>query len=837
MMGPLGLFLIAFANLLDVSYGCNVTGNWYDSQSTPNQQLVFRIQDVSKSLMALAVTYNPNWVTGKVEYDPSKSDIVLYLDDGEIINGTMASDCSNITWPYVKATWIKAPKVDSVHVIFMNHLDVGYAQLAVDIINEYFTVYFPRAIRLAEEFNYYRNDESFIYTTQPWLISLYLNCPPNIIFNGTRVQCPSSHEVQVFDNAIKKGYIAWHAGPMNMQIEFMNKAVLEASLKVAQDLNKRYGITTSVLSQRDVPGMTACAIPTFVQYGIKAVSVGVNSGSAPPAVPKIFNWRNNGSSVIGIWHAGGYPNDPGRDLEGARGISYHDCTVAPGSTNALCFAFRTDNTGPPRSLDEIDRQYQILREEFPEARVFASTLDAYAQTIDINSLPVVDQEIGDTWIVGVASDPHKSASYRAMSVGLSQCIQDKACDLSDPIVANATRFLIKLPEHTWGLSGVHNDDDWTNTDFQKARSTSDFVRNEQSWVEQRMFINLTLEASQGHKLYDYMTDNLNQQQTTTTPDLSQYTEIDPSKVYTVYDGKVTIGFDSTEGTVNNLVYNVSHKAQYTYATSYRPLGEFSYITYNDTDFDFMMSRYDYAFNAGFEKPGSQDSANPKSDVWPTKLVSLYQSKSKETLFLTHLVIYDTQAHTYYGAPSDIWIAVELILINSETPPVLRIDFDLTWYNKTATRLPEAIMYSFFPCTPFPSTYWVATLSKIDKDSSFNVGDVVNNGSQYQHVVDHVSLSPSKQSSQHSDAVFLTPEDSSTKIIINSTDVPLLCPITGDGRSPTPFPVPLETLGSDNVIGVAFNMHNNIWNTNYPLYYPFIEGDKNFRARFTLVMYH
>jgi hypothetical protein len=50
----------------------------------------------------------------------------------------------------------------------------------------------------------------------------------------------------------------------------------------------------AVLLQRDVPGLTRAVIPVFVSKGIKAISVGVNAGSAPPGVPKCtpFIWRD-----------------------------------------------------------------------------------------------------------------------------------------------------------------------------------------------------------------------------------------------------------------------------------------------------------------------------------------------------------------------------------------------------------------------------------------------------------------------------------------------------------------------------------------------------------------
>ena len=69
--------------------------------------------------------------------------------------------------------------------------------------------------------------------------------------------------------------------------------------------------------------------------------------------------------------------------------------------------------------------YEILRAEFPEAKIAASTFEnffAAVQPIKSN-LPVVTKEIGDLWIQGIASDPHKMAAYRAFSSAVEECFQ------------------------------------------------------------------------------------------------------------------------------------------------------------------------------------------------------------------------------------------------------------------------------------------------------------------------------------------------------------------------------------------------------------------------------
>ena len=51
--------------------------------------------------------------------------------------------------------------------------------------------------------------------------------------------------------------------------------------------------------------------------------------------------------------------------------------------------------------------------------------------------------------------------------------------------------------------------------------------------------------------------------------------------------------------------------------------------------------------------------------------------------------------------------------------------------------------------------------------------------------------------------------------------------------PLPAPTPLAT--PDPLGGVHFSLVNNLWNTNYPEFYPFREGDENSRFRFSLTV--
>ena len=216
------------------------------------------------------------------------------------LNTVIISQTPSPTLP----TWI-----DTVHLVISNHFDCGFAGIdpqlgfAVNVVNKYFNVYFPMAIQNGITL---KNNHSlpFTWMTQSWLISLYFNCPPNMGLN-----CPNQTMKDYIKFGIDKRYIYWHSFPFNSQMEVYDISMLEFGLKLSSDLSKQYGAPIStIISQRDVPSMTRSVIPVLVKNNITAISIGVNMGSAPPAVPKIFKWKDikSNKSIITMVNPGGY---------------------------------------------------------------------------------------------------------------------------------------------------------------------------------------------------------------------------------------------------------------------------------------------------------------------------------------------------------------------------------------------------------------------------------------------------------------------------------------------------------------------------------------------------
>lgn len=91
------------------------------------------------------------------------------------------------------------------------------------------------------------------YTTHSYLISLFLDCPPNM-----GLQCPDISSVYMMQRAIADGTITWHAHPHNAQYEFYDSSLLEYSFDLTHDLDRQFK-----LPPKQTAILVSCRIARF----------------------------------------------------------------------------------------------------------------------------------------------------------------------------------------------------------------------------------------------------------------------------------------------------------------------------------------------------------------------------------------------------------------------------------------------------------------------------------------------------------------------------------------------------------------------------------------------
>jgi len=247
----------------------------------------------------------------------------------------------------------------------------------------------------------------------------------------------------------------------------------------------------------------------------------------------------------------------------------------------------------------------------------------------------------------------------------------------------------------------------------------------------------------------------------------------------------------------------SSKTGKSWADQAHTLGQFVYTTYDEADFNKAFGAYQYHGEGGFVKPGVDKWANPLSKDWYPILKSFYQNDQNMCEFLLEMEMADPITVTYYGAASKYWMRVTV----TDT-----IEIDIQWFNKTTTRLPEAHWLVFNPITEVDQGgYWLMDKLGLLVDPQH----VMKNGSQHQHGI------------WEGVRYYST---SSLMLQIDSLDAPVVSPF-----KKSPFPAPDMSPQESIAGGMSFNLYNNIWDTNYILWYPYVnlKSDAHSLFRFTI----
>lgn len=656
--------------------------------------------------------------------------------------------------------------VQTVHLIFKTHLDVGFTDFSASVVQNYFRSYIPKAIALAQELRERGADERFIWTTGSWLIYEYL-------------EWADSQARRRMEQAIAAGDITWHALPFTTHTELMDVPLFNFGLSLSQVLDQRFGRHTTAAKMTDVPGHTRGIIPLLANAGVTFLHIGVNGASRPPDVPPVFRWRDPGSGkeILVMYHKG----------------SYGDLMIVPKLADAIAFAHTGDNMGP-QSADDLLNSYLEVRGQVPGAVVRASTMDAFAAQLATvrDSLPVLDREIGDTWIHGAGTDPAKVARFRALQRLHQQWRKDEPD--SEKLDRFARRLLL-VPEHTWGLDLKTHLGEFTHynkAEFSAARGDPNYRKMEESWREQRGYIEEAVDALP-KRLQEEARRALAELEPA-PPDPAQYEPITdlgaPLEI-----GSTIIRLDPNHGYLTMLQLGGQ-----SLAGPNNPIGKFWYETFSAADY----ARFHRQYNVN--KRITRDWAIPdftKPNL-PTKehetflpILTFGGLRHEENLLRVLLLLdMPERATTVFGAPAHA--SLELLL--SYHKPGM--EFIVQWWAKPASRLPEALWFSFVPRLPRPRNWHLEKLGRW-----ISPLEVVYNGNRHLHAVQLAARCNYKQ----------------TSVELETLDAPLVAP--GE-----PSLINFTNRKPDLRKGLHVNLYNNLWGTNFPMWY---DQDAKFRFRLSV----
>nr|WP_280521399.1 DUF5054 domain-containing protein [Paenibacillus mangrovi] len=482
-----------------------------------------------------------------------------------------------------------------------------------------------------------------------------------------------------------------------------------------------------------------------------------------------------------------------------------------------------------------------MRRSYPDAIIKASTLDQYAEKIWAlrDTLPVVEEEIGDTWIHGASTDPYKLAAYRELLRLKSKWLNEGSLKETDDEYAAFCDELIMIPEHTWGMDikryladYAHYDKD----DFQRARkndktnvslnpqvyrfleenSRAEIIEMfgdeataklearsyglmEKSWQEQR----------------DYLEKAVNALSTERKKEAESALEALQPKKISVIDGTSELIIDqayqlgsfqvifSDDGSVIGLQDQTGKQ----WASPKNRIGLFTYETFAQADYDRWYQEYHVRWDkthfwvvGDFGKPGMDLTKQwiKHQSVTP-KLVSLTHQQSVEKDTVCAKLIMPKEAVEQMGGPREI--IIEYVFPADESI----VECKLMWFGKDAYRLPEASWMTFNPVVNN------CNLWELDKIGQLiSPLEVVQGGNRNMHAVH--------------EGMYYRGADG--EVTIETLDAALVSP--GERRL-----LQFDHSFAPLTGGMHVNLHNNVWGTNFPAWY---EEDALFRFKLSFTSY-
>ncbi len=648
--------------------------------------------------------------------------------------------------------------VKRVLVMFKCHFDAGFIDTQYNVVHKrYFEKFFPQAIEIARTANA-DGRRRYVWTTGSWLQYEYL-------------EQAAAADKRTMEEAIARGDIAWHALPFNWQTEMLAPSMIEGSLALARSLDQRYGKTTTGAKMTDVPGHTRGIIPPLAKQGVTFLEIGVNGGSTPAELPPIFLWKDpSGASLVMMYHH-----------------EYGGVALVPGSDLALVTDVRGDNSGP-HTLDEIAKIHADLATRFPNAEIRAASLSEIAQAAEPyrDKLPVVTEEIGDTWIYGCASDPLKVARYRAVSRLREEWIAEGRLQIGDATDLELLRHVLLEAEHTWGTDTKTwlDFDNYGPTDLEKMLDTKNYKVVEFSWIEKRQDLADGIET-----LPEAMREEA---QLAVAGMIATWPVVSPKAVAPplgkpIESEHFLIGIDARTGAITRLRSKSTGRE---WASEKNPVALLTYQTLSAEDYQRFMGSY-LTTNASwalkdFGKPNIERFGARGEEWQPASAEVRAEATDAEDRILVALKFRDDGAFNSGRAafPRDAF--VELSLPKSE--PAIHIT--ASWFGKPATRMPEALWLTFNPIVEDPKQW------SLDKSGeAISPFDVVASGNRHMHGLQRG----------------FTYTGSEGSFAVETLDAPVVA--LGE-RSPLYFSNDQPDLSK----GIHSCLFNNAWGTNYIMWY-------------------
>jgi hypothetical protein len=386
-------------------------------------------------------------------------------------------------------------EVREVVITFKTHFDIGYTDLASNVVQRYRTTMIDQALKVVEQNRNLPPQQQFVWTIPGWPMSKILEDWPG--------QTPERK--QQIMQAFKDGRFVVHALPFTLHTELLEPEDLVGGLGFAARLSRDAGLALPRdAKMTDVP-CHSWILPTLLKHaGVDFLHLGCNAASSSPEVPPLFWWEGaDGSRLLTMYSASGY----GTGLVPPKDWPYRTW---------LALEHTGDNHGPPTPA-EVQKLLTEAVQKLPGVKVRIGRLSDFADAIlaEKADIPVLHGDMPDTWIHGPMCDPAGAKIARNIrpAVGYAESLNtllgiwsgnapagshpQAALEAATRTIAEARENSLLYGEHTWGgalywVTQYGQQLKWSYGDAWKAeRAAGRFKKLEASWAEHTAYIEKT----------------------------------------------------------------------------------------------------------------------------------------------------------------------------------------------------------------------------------------------------------------------------------------------------------------------------------------------------------
>lgn len=368
-------------------------------------------------------------------------------------------------------TAVAAPQppapLEEVIVVYKQHFDIGFTDLARNVVTKYRTTMIDKALGIVEQTRKLPPEARFVWTIPGWPMA-------EILWRG---QEPERRR-RVLE-AYRAGYFVTHGMPFTTETDFLDVETLVRGLGFSTRLATENGKDLPRDAKVTDVMCHSWVLPTMLRHaGIDFLHIGANSAMRRPETPVLFWWEGPDGSRLLTFYSTGY----GTGLVPPEGWPYRVW---------LALIHTSDNLGPP-DPETVLRLREEAKAKLPGVKIRIGRLSDFSDAVLRRkpTLPVVRGDMPDTWVHGLMSMPQdtkrgENVRPRIASLeSLGTLLRAWGAEApAQPDIATAYEQALLYGEHTWGINFAKFGPRLYGKPWRKAYAAGAYARAEESYAE------------------------------------------------------------------------------------------------------------------------------------------------------------------------------------------------------------------------------------------------------------------------------------------------------------------------------------------------------------------